>query len=111
LLGHLGEICAGSDVSATLQFDRVTTLPNIGSYLDCVPGGSKNNFKSYGHTVGELTDEQRTILCDPQTSGGLLCIVKPDGIDDFLKLTASAGLTLESIGQTRARGDRLIDVV
>jgi len=111
LLGHLGEICAGSDVSATLQFDRVQKLPNIGNYLDCVPGGSKNNFKSYGHTVGNLTDEQRVILCDPQTSGGLLCIVKPDGIDAFLELTASAGLTLESIGQTCARGDKLIEVV
>ncbi len=111
LLGHLGEICAGSDISATLQFDRVTTLPNIGNYLDCVPGGSINNFKSYGHTVGNLTDEQRVILCDPQTSGGLLCVVKPDGVDAFLALTASAGLTLESIGQTRARGDKLIEVI
>jgi len=111
LLGHLGEICAGSDISATLQFDRVQKLPNIGNYLDCVPGGSKNNFKSYGHTVGNLTDEQRVILCDPQTSGGLLCVVKPDGIDAFLDLTASAGLTLESIGQTRPRGDKLIEVI
>jgi selenide,water dikinase len=110
LLGHLGEICEGSDVSATLQFDRVQKLPNVGNYLDCIPGGSKNNFKSYGHTVGTLTDEQRVILCDPQTSGGLLCVVKPDGIADFLQLTAAAGLTLESIGQTRARGDKLIEV-
>lgn len=111
LLGHLGEICAGSDVSATLQFDRVQKLPNIGNYLDCVPGGSKNNFKSYGHTVGMLTDEQRVILCDPQTSGGLLCVVKPEGVDTFLELTAAAGLTLESIGQTREPGDKLIEVI
>jgi selenide,water dikinase len=110
LLGHLGEICAGSDVSATIQFDRVQKLPNVGNYLDCIPGGSKNNFKSYGHTVGDLTDEQRVILCDPQTSGGLLCVVKPDGINEFLELTAAAGLTLESIGQTRVRGDKLIEV-
>ena len=111
LLGHLGEICAGSDVSATLQFDRVQKLPNIGNYLDCVPGGSINNFKSYGHTVETLTDERRVILCDPQTSGGLLCVVKPEGVEAFLELTAAAGLSLDSIGQTRARGDKLIDVV
>ena len=112
LLGHLGEICEGSHVSATLRFDRVETFPNIGNYLamGCIPGGSKNNFKSYGHTVGELTDEQRGILCDPQTSGGLLCVVRSDGVDAFLKLTASAGLTLESIGQTREQGDKLIEV-
>jgi selenide,water dikinase len=111
LLGHLGEICEGSGISATIRFDRVQTLPNIGKYLDCIPGGSKNNFKSYGHKVGGLTDEQRVILCDPQTSGGLLCIVRPDSVDAFLELTASAGLELESMGQTRARGNKLIEVV
>ena len=111
LLGHLGEICDGSQVSATLQFDRVQKFPNLGNYLDCVPGGSRNNFKSYGHRVGALTDEQRVVLCDPQTSGGLLCVVKPEGVDAFLELTASAGLSLKSIGQTRAPGDKWIEVV
>jgi selenide,water dikinase len=113
LLGHLGEICEASNVSATLQFDRVQKFPNIGKYLamGCIPGGSKNNFKSYGHTIGELTDEQRGILCDPQTSGGLLCVVRPDGIDAFLELTAASGFNLKSIGKTRVRGDKLIDVI
>lgn len=87
------------------------TFPNIGNYLDCVPGGSKNNFKSYGHTVSEMTDEQRVILCDPQTSGGLLCVVKPNRVSEFLELTSAAGLELESIGQTGPRGGNLIEVV
>lgn len=113
LLGHLGEICAGSDISATVQFNRVKQLPNVSKYLalGCIPGGSTNNFKSYGHTIGELTDEQRGILCDPQTSGGLLCMVRSDGVDAFQELTASAGLALEAIGQTRPQGDKLIEVV
>jgi selenide,water dikinase len=113
LLGHLGEICEGSNISATVQFDRVKQLPNVGTYLaqGCIPGGSRNNFKSYGHTIGALTDEQRGILCDPQTSGGLLCAVRPEAVDAFLELTRSAGLELESFGQTRSRGDKLIEVV
>jgi selenide,water dikinase len=113
LLGHLGEICSGSNISATVQFERVQQLPNVGRYLamGCIPGGSKNNFKSYGHTVGDLTDEQRGILCDPQTSGGLLCVVRPEGVAAFKALTAAAGLSLETIGQTRARGEKLIEVV
>ncbi|MEI6891249.1 MAG: selenide, water dikinase SelD [Pontiella sp.] len=113
LLGHLGEICEGSNLSATIQFSRVKKLPNIGNYLaqGCIPGGSKNNFKSYGHTVGDMTDEQRGILCDPQTSGGLLCAVRPAAIKAFLEITESAGLQLESMGQTHERGSKLIEVV
>jgi len=112
LLGHLGEICEGSDISATIAFDRVPQFPNLGPYLalDCIPGGTRNNFKSYGHMIGEMTDDQRNILCDPQTSGGLLCIVKPEAVDAFLKLTATDGLELKSIGQTHPRGNKLIEI-
>ncbi len=113
LLGHLGEICESSGISAIVEFDKVPLLPNIKKYLemDCVPGGTKNNFKSYGHTIEEMTKEQRNILCDAQTSGGLLVIVKKEGISEFLKVTANAGLSLQSIGQTCARFERLIKVI
>ena len=113
LLGHLGEICEGSGVSATVEFERVKTLPNVARYLaqGCIPGGSKNNFKSYGHTVSEMTDEQRGLLCDPQTSGGLLCAVRPDTVDAFLKITKGAGLDLKPLGQTCVQGEKLIEVM
>lgn len=112
LLGHLSEICAGSDISATVYFDRVKRLPNVDTYLaqDCIPGGSRNNFKSYGHKISEMTDQQRGILCDPQTSGGLLCIVKQSYVDDFLSLTAAEGLSLSSFGQTTPRDNNLISI-
>ncbi len=112
LLGHLGEICDGSEISATIHYDRVPKLPNVGKYIDlgCIPGGNKNNFTSYGHTLGKMTDEQKILLCDPQTSGGLLAIVQKSAIADFLALTAKAGLELKSIGQTRPRGKKSIEI-
>ncbi len=112
LLGHLGEICQASNISAGIQYDKVPQLPNIKKYLalDCIPGGNHNNFESYGHTIGKMSDEQRYILCDPQTSGGLLSIVKKSAVNEFLALTASAGLKLESIGQTHRRGENLIEI-
>jgi len=112
LLGHLGEICEGSGISAIIDFDKVPLLPNTKKYLemDCVSGGTKNNFKSYGHTIEEMTMEQRNILCDAQTSGGLLVIVKQEGVSEFLKMTADAGLSLQSIGQTCKQFERLIRV-
>lgn len=112
LLGHLGEICQGSGISATIYYDRVPLLPNTKKYLamDCVPGGTFNNFHSYGHTIEEITDEQKYILCDPQTSGGLLVIVKKESVADFLKLTAQKGLALNSIGETQEASEKLIKV-
>lgn len=112
LLGHLGEICAGSGISATIQYEKVPLLPNVKKYLamDCIPGGTINNFNSYGHTLGELTEEQKNILCDPQTSGGLLAIVEKDSVSEFLEITLKEGLSLESIGQTSQAGDKLITI-
>ncbi len=112
LLGHLGEICDGSGISATIQYSRVPKLPNVKKYIErgCIPGGNKNNFTSYGHTLGEMTDEQRILLCDPQTSGGLLSIVRKEAVADFLALTAEAGLELEPIGRTRPRGEKSIEI-
>lgn len=113
LLGHLGEICEGSGISAVINFDKVPLLPNTKKYLemDCVSGGTRNNFASYGHTITEMTDEQKFILCDAQTSGGLLAIVKKDSVPDFLAITSEAGLSLESIGQTCKREEKLVRVI
>jgi len=113
LLGHLGEICKGSGISATIQFDNVPLLPNTLKYLkmDCVSGGTRNNIISYGHTLEEMTDEQRFILCDAQTSGGLLVVVKKDSINDFLEITKEVGMIPQSIGFTRQLSEKLIKVI
>lgn len=112
LMGHLGEICEGSDISAVIYYDKVPLLPNTKKYLelDCVPGGTKNNFRSYGHTISEMTEEQKYILCDAQTSGGLLVIVKKDSVPQFLEVTSGEGLSLKPIGETTKKQDKLITV-
>jgi len=79
--------------------------------MECVPGGTRRNFQSYGHKIGPMTPEQQDILCDAQTSGGLLCAVRKDTVEAFLAVAEAAGLTLKSIGETVARGGHLIDVV
>ncbi|PKM86548.1 MAG: selenide, water dikinase SelD [Firmicutes bacterium HGW-Firmicutes-12] len=113
LLGHLAEICRGSGFSAIVDYDRVPLLPNTKKYLqmDCIPGGTIKNFNSYGHAIGEMTEEQKMILCDPQTSGGLLVIVKEDSISELLEITTKAGLSIQSIGRTSEPTDKLIKVI
>lgn len=113
LLGHLCEVCEGSCVSATVRFKDVPILKNVQKYWaqGCVPGGTKRNFESYGHKVSEMTQEQQDILCDAQTSGGLLCIVKKTAVNEFLRITQEEGMDLKSIGEIKAKRDVLIDII
>lgn len=114
LLGHLSEMCAASNLSAKINFDKVPLLDKsvIDYYLaeGCVPGGTTRNWESYGHKIGQLSDYQKNILCDPQTSGGLLVAVESAKIADFLKITKTEGLSLESIGHFTPLGDKLVEI-
>ncbi len=101
LAGHLLEVCKGSKVSAEIYFDKLPILPNILKYIenDCVPGGSIRNFESYGEHLGDLSEIEKSIICDPQTSGGLLISVSNEGLKDFLDLTRLNALDLQPIGK------------
>jgi selenide,water dikinase len=100
LLGHLTEMCEGSGLSAQVQFDNLPKLPTVDYYTDlgCIPGGTKRNWASYGHKIAPFAAEKRTLLCDPQTSGGLLVAVDPAFEEDFLKVGKAEDLQLQEIG-------------
>lgn len=104
LLGHLAEVCEGSQLTAEIDFSKVPRLAAAAPYvaLGSVPGGTGRNWASYGHKVGAISEEQRTWLCDPQTSGGLLVCVAPEGRAEVLAVFAEYGLALESFGRLRA---------
>lgn len=94
LLGHLGEMCEGSDVGATLSMEALVWLTDLDLYLEegAIPGGTQRNWESYKHRVGELSERQRALLCDPQTSGGLLVSVSPEARDEVVELFVEHGL-------------------
>lgn len=100
LLGHLAEMCSGSELSAVVEFDKVPVIPAVFPYLEqgCIPGGTGRNWSSYGSRIGPLTTRQQQILADPQTSGGLLVAVEPEGMQDFEQLMKEQGYNLEPFG-------------
>jgi len=104
LLGHLLEMCQGSDLAADIEFEKVPRLAAAAHYAaqGAVPGGTTRNFASYGQHVAPLTDFQRTFLCDPQTSGGLLVAVAPEATAEVEAVFAAHGLKLVSFGTLRA---------
>lgn len=100
LLGHLVELCEGSGLSAEINFEQVPRFPFLESYVaqQAVPGGTGRNWKSYGAHVSTISEQQRIILADPQTSGGLLVAVDPGSGKAFEKAAKQTGMHLESFG-------------
>lgn len=102
LLGHLLEICEGSGLAASLTSSAVPALPAVTEYIamGCVPGGTERNFASYGHKVSPLNAEQKALLCDPQTSGGLLVAIRDDQqvLENVHRLFQQHQLDLSPIG-------------
>lgn len=111
LLGHLIEICEGSNLSAVVFADKIKTLDGVKYYITqgCVPGGTGRNFDSYGHKVGVLTEEQKAILCDPQTSGGLLVAVEPNSVQTVIEIAKDSGIDLYEVGELKPKSE--LDVV
>ena len=113
LLGHLVEMAEGSGLTARIDYAAVPRLAGVSHYLaeGCAPGGTQRNFDSYGHKIAPLAqEEQRLLLCDPQTSGGLLVAVTPEGEAEFLAVAAGLGLALEPIGQMTTRQQFAVQV-
>jgi selenide,water dikinase len=74
LMGHLLEVCEGSNVSAIVNYSKVPVFKDF-IIKKCVPGGTLRNWDSYGHKLN-MKMKRKNYLSDPQTSGGLLIAVK-----------------------------------
>lgn len=116
LLGHLTEMAEGSGLSAVVNFDNVPLItPAILDYIKqgSVPGGTNRNMDSYGHKISSLTEEQRAILADPQTSGGLLIAVKKENTNEVIGLLNEMGLEnfIQPIGYMKAKEEKAVTVI
>ena len=105
LMGHLLEMCEGANVTAELNTETIPTLPHVVDYLQqgSVPGGTHRNFDAYGHKLPPLTEQQIAILCDPQTSGGLLVSVDAQHEAAFIAFMQTHGFSLDPIGTMHAK--------
>ncbi len=114
LLGHLSEMCSAAGCSAQIAYARVPTLPGAESYIaeNAIPGGTHRNWASYGSGVLLAQPDQRLLLADPQTSGGLLVAVAPDALAEVQALFRAHGLEAftEPIGQFTLPAESLIVV-
>ena len=91
LLGHLLEMCEGSKISATIEFNEIPLMQGVFELAQkgFIPGGTKRNLDHVTPNVNfskNISQEQKYLLADAQTSGGLLISVPKDKAEDLQNL-------------------------
>jgi selenide,water dikinase len=103
LLGHLGQMLSASGVAAALHLSEVPVLERARELAAAgfVPGGTTRNLAaSTADWEPEISQADRLLLCDAQTSGGLLLAVPPAARSALLAaLTAEATPAAAVIGR------------
>jgi selenide,water dikinase len=118
LMGHLLEMAEGSNLGAKLYYNNIRKLPGVETYLQqrITPDATFRNWNSYsakvGFEKGVNVMEAFNLLPDPQTNGGLLIAVAPDGVEKLKELLTMHGLQshLQPIGVCTAKGEKTIMV-
>jgi selenide, water dikinase len=115
LLGHLLEICRGSKLGARVSAGNVPLLDDVLALAEAgvVTGASERNWASYGDHVrftADLGKAMRHLLCDPQTSGGLLVSCAPDAVPTVLDVFKRHGCALAAKIGTVVDGPPAVEV-
>jgi selenide, water dikinase len=122
LLGHAREMALGEPEKGTpavtieIQHQFVPSLPGAlqAATEGMIPGGLKNNREFIGECVtfaANVPEENRALLFDPQTSGGLLVAISPESADLALQLLQQRNVTAHKIGRILPKGGSLLSVV
>ena len=114
LLGHLSEMCEGSNLTAHINFEQIKFLEGVFEMAqkDIIPGGSKRNLDYISQKVNfsnNIADFQKLMIADAQTSGGLLISCPDDRYKEFLKVL-SWEIDAFEIGIMKQKENHLIRV-
>jgi selenide,water dikinase len=110
LLGHLGHLTRESRVSAEVWWEAVPLLPEVEGYAGAglISGAAERNREYVAgmlHTAGDMPEHVVDLLCDPQTSGGLLLAVPAAAAAACLADLHAAGAEAAVIGRVLAQGE------
>ena len=115
LLGHLRNVTAASGVAAEVWADRMPVLPAAREYVAAgiAPGGTRANHKFLADWVEyapDVTGDEQLLLCDAQTSGGLLAAVPAAEAEDCVHALVEAGVGAVTVGRVVGPGAGRITV-
>lgn len=106
LAGHTLEMAEGSGLKAVIDFDALPKIDGVDYYIEqeCMPGGTFRNKAGYGDRC-RMTERQSFLMCDPQTSGGLLIAASPEAEVKVRECVTGCGHEIFTIGRLEVRRD------
>jgi selenide,water dikinase len=115
LLGHLLEVCRGSKLGARVDFSQLPILSEALRLAEqgYATGAADRNWNSYGEEVDlpqGFPEWQRKLLCDPQTSGGLLVACAVDEADKVLATFREQGFAAASVVGKMVAGAARVEI-
>ena len=90
LLGHAREMALGANLSARINVSAVPYLPDVEKLAaeGFITGASGRNWAGYSKDIqlsSTISDVTQALLCDPQTSGGLLVACSDDAVEKVME--------------------------
>ena len=113
LAGHLIELCEASACSAVLNYSVIPILDSAkrSAAKFIFPDITTKNFQNIQPKISPLNGEQLLVLCDPQTSGGLLVTFDEQSLEAIQSLCALRNETLTLIGALQSQKEICVEVV
>lgn len=113
LLGHLLEVCEGSNLSAEIEYAKIPLLKNLSHYTSKMiyPDNTMRNWQSYEKHVEGIGAESLLTLCDPQTSGGLLVCVEESKTGEFEAFAKTHGHDLKPFGKMTRKAEKSVFIL
>jgi selenide,water dikinase len=113
LLGHSLELARGAALTARIDCSKLPVLPGVQALAEqgVLTGASGRNWASYGKHIQlghGVSDAQRGLLTDPQTSGGLLVSCAPEAVEQVLQVFAAGGFNEAAVIGKMEAGEPLV---
>ena len=102
LLGHLFEMCKASNVSSTISFNQLPLIQGVYELAqqNFIPGGTKKNLDFIESNISfsnNISKEEKYIMADSQTSGGLLISTPKNKVEQLQKILNENGCISNNI--------------
>jgi len=113
LLGHALEMAEGADLSIQLYFQHLPLLEGVREYIHgfVFPDNTYRNWNAFQGKVSGVQGMDLVVLCDPQTSGGLLISVAEENLDWFETTMALHHQSAWKVGKFIPKGEFRVQVV